>query len=96
MEPFRASTPFVSSFSLPEHGEHIAGGCAVVVAPADQELSGPPLWGPDESDDFGWGDAQTTAFLAGEPLTLGWASPCPVAAGSSSAYVCCWVTIESD
>jgi hypothetical protein len=42
------------------------------------------------------GDAQTAAFLAGEPLTLGWVSQSPAPAGSERAYVYCWITIDND
>jgi hypothetical protein len=34
--------------------------------------------------------------MAGEPLTLGWVSQSPAQPESAGAYICCWITIDSD
>lgn len=94
MALFRGPAPFVRSFSFPDSEARVNGGCAVVVSPG-QEL-GDSSAKPDDSDDFAWSKAQTAAFLAGEPLTLGWMSRSPRQAGSEQAYVYCWVTIDND
>jgi|GEM_PF-5020406 len=91
---FTSPAPFVRSFSFPEGGQRVDGGCAVVVA-RGEELGGPNA-GQDDSDDFVWSDAQTAAFLAGEPLTLGWVSQFPAQRGNERAYVYCWVTVDND
>ncbi len=90
MALFVSSTPFMRSFSFPESGQRVDGGCAVVVT------RGEPLANHDDGDDFVWSDAQTAAFLAGEPLTLGWFSRSPAQRGREHAYVYCWVTIDKD
>jgi hypothetical protein len=86
--------PFVRSFSFPDRGQRVNGGCAVVVS-REEEL-GTSTITQDDWDDFSWSDAQTAAFLAGEPLTLGWASPSRPQPGSEQAYVYCWITIDND
>jgi hypothetical protein len=86
--------PFVRSFSFPDDETRVNGGCAVVVARGDE--LGCPIANQDDSDDFVWGEAQTAAFLAGEPLTLGWMSQSSANAGAAGAYVCCWITIDND
>lgn len=95
MATFIRPAPFVRSFSFPDTGSRVNGGCAIVVDRGPQ-ASLPTANQDDDSDDFHWGDAQTAAFLAGEPLTLGWVSPSPAPPGSAGAYVCCWVTIDND
>lgn len=87
--------PFVRSFSFPDGEENINGGCAVVVGRAST-VPHSPLCDSDDPEEFCWSDAQTAAFLAGEPLTLSWVSPSPAAVGRERAYVCCWITIEND
>jgi len=94
MARFIPPTPFVRSFSFPDGGQRLDGGCAVVVTP--REELGCPSANADESDEFVWGDAQTAAFLAGAPLTLGWVSQSPAQRGNERAYVCCWVTLDND
>ena len=94
MALFANPAPFVKSFSFPDGGQHVNGGCAVVVA--DSEALGFPIANQDDLDDFVWSEAQTAAFLAGEPLTLGWVSQSAAHPGSEQAYVCCWITIEND
>jgi hypothetical protein len=94
MATFVKSAPFVRSFSFPDSGTRVNGGCAVVVDQG-QRLGG-SIANQDDSDDLDWGDAQTAAFLAGEPLTLGWVSQSPARAGNERAYVYCWVTIDND
>jgi hypothetical protein len=93
MALFRSPAPFVRSFSFPDDGQRIDGGCAVVVARGEEP--GYPLANHEESDDFVWSDAQTAAFLAGEQLTLGWLSPSPTVRGKERAYICCWVTVDN-
>jgi len=95
MTPFTCRTPLVRSFSFPDDGRRINGGCAVIVARGRQQEC-LPMVNPDESDDFHWDDAQTAAFLAGEPLTLGWVSPSTTQSDGARAHVFCWITIESD
>jgi len=94
MALFRSPAPFVRSFSFPDGEQRVDGGCAVVVA-RGEEL-GCPIANQDDADDFVWSDAQTAAFLAGEPLTLGWISQSPAQRGNERAYVCCWVTVDND
>ena len=94
MALFRSPAPFVRSFSFPDGAQHVNGGCAVVVG-RGAEL-GCPIANRDDSEDFCWSDAQTAAFLAGEPVTLGWVSQSPAHSGAEGAYVCCWVTIDND
>ena len=94
MALFASPAPFVRSFSFPENEHRVDGGCAVVVARGDE--LGCPIGNQDDTDDFVWGAAQTAAFLAGEPLTLGGISQSPAQSGSERAYVCCWVTIDND
>ena len=86
--------PFVRSFSFPDGEQRVNGGCAVVVS-RDDEL-GTPILAHDDSDDLSWSDAQTAAFLAGEPLTLGWVGPSRPQPGNEHVYVCCWITIDND
>ena len=86
--------PFVRSFSFPDSETRVNGGCAVVVARGDE--LGCPIANQDDSDDFVWGEAQTAAFLAGEPLTLGWVSQSSAHPGGQGAYICCWITIDND
>jgi hypothetical protein len=94
MASLASSAPFVRSFSFPDSGTRVNGGCAVVVDSGS--LPGCPSANQGDLDDFDWGEAQTAAFLAGEPLTLGWVSQSPARPGSERAYVYCWVTIDSD
>ena len=94
MALFASPAPFVRSFSFPDSGHHVNGGCAVVVARGDE--LGCPIANQDDADDFHWSDAQTAAFLAGEPVTFGWISQTPPSVSSESAYVCCWITIDND
>jgi len=94
MALFASPAPFVKSFSFPDSGQHVNGGCAVVVTSSEER--GCPIANQDDSDDFVWGEAQTAAFLAGEPLTLGWLSQSPAQPGSQQAYVCCWITVDND
>jgi hypothetical protein len=94
MALFASPAPFVRSFSFPDGEHHVNGGCAVVVA-RGREL-GCPVGNHDDADDFVWGDKQTAAFLAGEPVTLGWVSQSPANPGSEGAYICCWITIDND
>jgi hypothetical protein len=85
--------PFVRSFSFPDSEQRINGGCAVIVGRGELDC---PLAQQDDADDFAWSDAQTAAFMAGEPLTLGWVSQSPSHADSAGAYICCWITIDGD
>lgn len=94
MALFKSPAPFVRSFSLPDGGQRVDGGCAVIVARGDE--LGCPLGNQDDAEDFVWSEAQTAAFLAGEPLTLGWISQSPAPRGNERAYVCCWVTVDDD
>jgi hypothetical protein len=94
MALFKSPAPFVRSFSFPESGQRVDGGCAVVVA-RGREL-GCPIVSQDDSEELVWSEAQTAAFLAGEPLTLGWLTPAPSPRGDERAYVCCWVTVDND
>ena len=94
MALFARPAPFVRSFSFPDSEQRVDGGCAVVVD-RGQEL-GCPIANQDDADEFVWSAAQTAAFLAGEPLTLGWVSQSPAQRGSERAYVYCWVTIDND
>jgi hypothetical protein len=87
--------PFVRSFSFDADEQRVAGGSAVVVAPSGGEPPC-PLASASDSDDFGWSDAQTAAFLAGGPLTLGWVTQSPGQRGRESVYVCCWISIDLD
>lgn len=87
-------SPFMQSFSFPDSGQRVDGGCAVIVGRGEQLAC--PLALADDADDFTWSDAQTAAFMAGEPLTLGWVSQSPASPGSQGAYVCCWITIDAD
>lgn len=84
--------PFVRSFSFPDSEQRVNGGCAVIVG---RDHPGCLLTAQD-SDDFEWTDAQTAAFMAGEPLTLGWVSQSPAQSNREGAYICCWITIDSD
>jgi hypothetical protein len=93
MTPFVGPTPFVRSFSFPDGQHRVKGGCAVVVA-RDEELVGNQEQA--ERADPVWDEAQTAAFLAGEPLTLGWVSQSPPRSGSERAYIYCWITIDDD
>jgi hypothetical protein len=94
MARFVSPAPFVRSFSFPDSEARVKGGCAVLVG-GDGQL-GCPFANQDDAGDFAWSDAQTAAFLAGEPLTLGWVGQSPPQSGSEQAYVCCWVTIDND
>jgi len=94
MALFASPAPFVRSFSFPDSGHHVNGGCAVVVTRGGE--LGSPIANQDDVDDFVWGEAQTAAFLAGEPLTLGWVSQSSAPAGTEQAYVCCWITVDND
>jgi hypothetical protein len=94
MALFASPAPFMRSFSIPDGGARVNGGCAVVVAQGNE--LGSPIANQDDSDDFAWSTAQTAAFLAGEPVTLGWVSQSPPRAGTEQAYICCWVTIDND
>jgi hypothetical protein len=94
MALFKSPAPFVRSFSFPDNGQRVDGGCAVVVTRGEE--FGCSSANQDDVDDFVWSDAQTAAFLAGEPLTLGWVSQSPPSPGSEGAYICCWVTIDND
>jgi hypothetical protein len=94
MASLAVPAPFVRSFAFPENDQHVSGGCAVVVA-RGRELGG-CVANRDDSEDFTWSAEQTAAFLAGEPLTLAWVSPAHGQSESEGAYVCCWVTIDSD
>lgn len=97
MALFVSPAPFVRSFSFPDSEQRIQGGCAVVVGRGDQ--LGCPLASQaanQDADDFEWTDAQTAAFMAGEPLTLGWVSQSPAQSNSEGAYICCWITVDSD
>jgi hypothetical protein len=87
--------PFVHSFSFADGEQRAAGGSAVVVAhgPAGP---GCALVDDTEEDDIGWSDAQTAAFMAGDPLTLGWITQSLEPRGSERVYVCCWITIDDD
>lgn len=86
---------FMRSFSYPDAGQRVDGGCTIVVTQGE-DLGG-PIANTDDADDFVWSDAHTAAFLAGEPLTLRWVSPSPAQRGSNQgAYVCCWVTVDND
>jgi hypothetical protein len=84
--------PFVKSFSFPDGGQRVNGGCVVMVGGEP----GGPIANQEDADDAPWSDAQIAAFLAGEPMTLGWVSQSPTPPGSENAYVCCWITIDSD
>jgi hypothetical protein len=81
------------SFSFPDGQQRVKGGCAVLVERGELDC---PFNPQDDSDEFAWTAAQTAAFMAGEPLTLGWVSQSPVRADSGGAYICCWVTIDSE
>jgi hypothetical protein len=94
MALFKSPAPFVKSFSFPDDGHQVNGGCAVVVARGDE--LGCPVANQHDADDFAWSDAQTAAFLAGEPLTLGWVSQSPASPATERAYICCWITIDND
>ena len=78
---FASPAPFVRSFSFPDSGHQVNGGCAVVVARGGEH--GSPIANQDDVDDFVWGDAQTAAFLAGEPLTLPLRPSCASCSGIS-------------
>lgn len=95
MSLFAGPAPFVRSFSFDEGDAHIAGGSAVVVAAASAPCRN-AFAAAAERDDFQWTDAQTAAFLAGGPLTLGWVTEGPAERDQSRVYVCCWITIEND
>jgi hypothetical protein len=91
---FSIPAPFVRSFSFDDNRQRVAGGSAVVLpGPADISRA---LAAASDADDFSWSDAQTAAFLAGDPLTLGWVTESPAERGQERVYVCCWVTIEND
>jgi hypothetical protein len=94
MALFVSPAPFVRSFSFPDGEQRVDGGCAVIVGRGDGAAC--PLANPEDADDFAWSDAHTAAFMAGEPLTLSWVSRSPSHANSEGAYVCCWITIDSD
>jgi hypothetical protein len=94
MALFVSPAPFVRSFSFPDSEQRVDGGCAVVVARSGEP--GCSIANQDDADDFVWTLAQTAAFLAGEPLTLGWITPSPAQRDNQSAIVCCWVTIDND
>ena len=87
--------PFVHSFSFVDGEQRLAGGSAVVVAQGPAE-PGCALLNDAEEDDIGWSDAQTAAFMAGAPLTLGWITQSPEQRGSERVYVCCWISIDDD
>lgn len=93
MAPYASPAPFVRSFSFPDGQHRVNGGCAVVVA-GDED----PIANQEQTEpaDLIWDEAQTAAFLAGEPLTLGWVSQSPPSSGSERAYVYCWITIADD
>jgi hypothetical protein len=95
MARFANSVPLVRSFSIIDGQQRIAGGSAVVVAPSASQ-PGCALNDEDDADDAGWSDAQTAAFMAGDPLTLGWVTQSPEQRGSERIYVCCWITIDGD
>jgi hypothetical protein len=94
MALFKSPAPFVRSFSFPESGQRVDGGCAVVVAQGGE--LGCPIVSQDDSEELVWSEAQTAAFLAGEPLTLGWLTPALSPRGDERAYICCWVTVDND
>jgi hypothetical protein len=94
MALFVSPAPFVRSFSFPDSGQRVQGGCSVVVAQGEQLCASNTNQG--DSEELVWGDQQTAAFLAGEPLTLGWVSQSPAPSGAERAYVCCWITIDDD
>lgn len=71
------------------------GGSAVIVARDPVEPGYLPGDDAGEDDD-GWSDAQTAAFMAGDPLTLGWITQSDELRSSERVYVCCWITIEDD
>jgi hypothetical protein len=86
---------FVRSFSFDDGEQRVAGGSAVVVARGPIE---PACLLADDAgeDDEGWSDAQTAAFMAGDPLTLGWITQSEERRGSERVYVCCWITIDDE
>jgi hypothetical protein len=95
MALFANPAPFVRSFSFVDGEQRVAGGSAVVVA---QGPAGPDcaLIDDTDEDDTGWSDAETAAFMAGAPLTLGWITQSPEQRGSERVYVCCWISIDDD
>ena len=92
MALFSCPAPHVRSFAFDDDRQRVAGGSAVVVGDA----TGCPLAADANNDELSWSDAQTAAFLAGDPLTLGWITESPAERGQERVYICCWVTIESD
>ena len=94
MALFSPPAPFVRSFSFPDGQHRVNGGCAVIKG--NREPSCSLIANESDADDFIWDEAQTAAFLAGEPVTLGWVSHMPPEADSQGAYVCCWITIDND
>jgi hypothetical protein len=96
MALFLSPAPFVRSFSFPDSEQRVEGGCAVLVGAADQLGCLASQAAPQDFDDFEWTDAQTAAFMAGEPLTLGWVSQFPAHSNREGAYVCCWITVDND
>jgi hypothetical protein len=90
------SLPLVRSFCFVDGQQRVAGGSAVVVTPSAAQPGGATEDEDEDGEEVGWSDAQTAAFMAGDPLTLGWVTQSPEQRGSGRIYVCCWITIDDD
>jgi hypothetical protein len=95
MALFAKPAPFVRSFSFVDDEQRVVGGSAVVVAqgPSDPACG---LANDGDEDEVRWSDAETAAFMAGGPLTLGWITQSAEPRGSERVYVCCWISIDDD